>query len=480
MENYLTVRELVDKNYINKSTLIAGRDGLENKAKNILILETPDGMDWLKGNELVLTAGYAFTSNEQYKENLIKTAHEKNVAAIGIKVGRYFGSISDELINEANKYCIPVFLLERETVYSDLVNRFYDLLFNKVNDNILNILKSYYKLLSKQTDGVCMEEIISEVRKLTGLDVCYEKFSELLGNSMIKSNYYIPLKHRGYIFAYLIVKGKNKEDLTDFQESCINYAISLLKNIVISEQNILLAQSANNRIITEILLSGQKLDERFRDSILSYMGWYEESYYAIYFKWLNSRESNSRIRQIMEFSLNEKFLFTEDGNNMVTFVFSKNDPISDLIKRIAATYKDLKIGVSTLKNRLENINQAYKEACNICNISKEQVDTLDNSVNFKILLEILENEEMKLYLFDILEKLKNYDDEHNAELLNTLSTYIRNNLSKKESSEKLHIHVETLRYRLLRISKITGLDTSRLDDLFILKLISHLSIYDFS
>lgn len=45
--------------------------------KDIIVLETPEGMSWLHGNEIVLTAGYAFHDKKQYKESLIEDAKKE-------------------------------------------------------------------------------------------------------------------------------------------------------------------------------------------------------------------------------------------------------------------------------------------------------------------------------------------------------------------------------------------------------------------
>ena len=56
----LMVKDILASQKFKPFTIIAGKNGLTNKAKDIIVLETPEGMSWLHGNEIVLTAGYAF------------------------------------------------------------------------------------------------------------------------------------------------------------------------------------------------------------------------------------------------------------------------------------------------------------------------------------------------------------------------------------------------------------------------------------
>lgn len=57
-----------------------------------------------------------------------------------------------------------------------------------------------------------------------------------------------------------------------------------------------------------------------------------------------------------------------------------------------------------------------------------------------------------------------YDREHGTQLLETLSTYMRCNGNIPEVAALLHVHKHTVRYRLRRVTELTGLDVTRFDD----------------
>lgn len=54
--------------------------------------------------------------------------------------------------------------------------------------------------------------------------------------------------------------------------------------------------------------------------------------------------------------------------------------------------------------------------------------------------------------------LKEYDQKHDTQYLSTLHTYIESNMSISESSRKLVVHYNTMKYRLKVISELTGLN----------------------
>ena len=63
-----------------------------------------------------------------------------------------------------------------------------------------------------------------------------------------------------------------------------------------------------------------------------------------------------------------------------------------------------------------------------------------------------------------------YDEEHRSDLVHTLGESLRDQKSLRASSDRLHIHPSTLKYRLRRIQELTGRDLHDADDRFNLDL----------
>lgn len=57
-----------------------------------------------------------------------------------------------------------------------------------------------------------------------------------------------------------------------------------------------------------------------------------------------------------------------------------------------------------------------------------------------------------------------YDQQHGTELVKTLKAYIECDGNASEVAELLHVHKHTVRYRLRRITELTGLDVTKFED----------------
>lgn len=66
--------------------------------------------------------------------------------------------------------------------------------------------------------------------------------------------------------------------------------------------------------------------------------------------------------------------------------------------------------------------------------------------------------------------LKIYDEENDTELLNTLRIYLRNFCNQSDAAKELHVHLNTLKYRLKKIAELTGVDLRDYDDVMYLQI----------
>jgi sugar diacid utilization regulator len=79
----------------------------------------------------------------------------------------------------------------------------------------------------------------------------------------------------------------------------------------------------------------------------------------------------------------------------------------------------------------------------------------------RLLLQVPDLAELRSFAADVLGKLSTHEHEHKSEYLTTLACYFRENNSPQRASRILHVHPNTVAYRVKRIEEITGL---RLDN----------------
>jgi DNA-binding PucR family transcriptional regulator len=91
---------------------------------------------------------------------------------------------------------------------------------------------------------------------------------------------------------------------------------------------------------------------------------------------------------------------------------------------------------------------------------------------YRLLCTIGDMQQLMGFARDVLGPLLDYDAQHRGELVRTLSAYLHYHGSHKQSARMLHLHTNTVAYRMARIETITGLDLSDPDD----RLVAHVAI----
>jgi DNA-binding PucR family transcriptional regulator len=88
----------------------------------------------------------------------------------------------------------------------------------------------------------------------------------------------------------------------------------------------------------------------------------------------------------------------------------------------------------------------------------------DELATHVLLLATVPEDVRQMFQVRLLDPLRKYDEVHKADLIRTLETFLQNSGSWTKCAEQLHLHVNSVRYRIQRIQDLTGRDLTRLED----------------
>lgn len=128
-------------------------------------------------------------------------------------------------------------------------------------------------------------------------------------------------------------------------------------------------------------------------------------------------------------------------------------------KTLCTTGTPMAIGVSTLASRVSDLPQAYQEASAAVRfVGKEGgVKALSRLSPFEYLA--LTSDATAWHMVDAeLVKFLSDDGLRGGVLVTTVRAYAETDMRLKETAERLHVHPNTVKYRLQRIGELTGQD----------------------
>lgn len=164
---------------------------------------------------------------------------------------------------------------------------------------------------------------------------------------------------------------------------------------------------------------------------------------------------------------------TLDQNQLILLVrptdrFNTADQLSSFVQVFVEKISN-RLGVDTLKGGAGTLYQSplmikdsYREALHVLSIKerfKEEVKAIYSYQDLGIyqFIDLLYRERQhhqNLYI----EKLKQYDAIHHTQLLETLDMYLQQDSNVKAAAHALHVHTNTLNYRLKRIADVANLN----------------------
>jgi sugar diacid utilization regulator len=134
-----------------------------------------------------------------------------------------------------------------------------------------------------------------------------------------------------------------------------------------------------------------------------------------------------------------------------------------------------RIGIGGICQRAPDVPRSYREAQLVLELmaygaSGASVAFFDELGVFQILAEAQDPNTVHRFVRRWLGALLDYDGSRNTDLVHTLATYLEAGGNYAQSARVLHVHRNTLRYRLKRITDIAGHDLGEPDVQFNLQL----------
>ena len=156
---------------------------------------------------------------------------------------------------------------------------------------------------------------------------------------------------------------------------------------------------------------------------------------------------------------------------------TSNEFLDTLDKRLKSMYSSLNISWGIGENIVESrfYYKGYVDAkisLEVCHNKMEPGyrNIYHNPSMYRLLSLIYEHKDAQEITFNIIGKLINYDRDNGLDLLNTFKSYTEHKGNVSQTARALHLHRQSLLYRLKRIEEITNLSLDNADDSFLLEL----------
>ena len=369
--------------------------------------------------------------------------------------------------------------------------------------NPIAVFDASYKLLAIESMGRPVENKVWKIAKSQGSfppDLVRE-FRSTIGNRDISKAPFLCTTHAWVDMHCLVMQLVSKsgnllgsiavyEAFKQFTPEDVSIVINTaeLLSEVLSNSAFEPCQKASIADLFEDLVDGKPLESEEVRRRARACSWGKYTLYQVGYIQLD--DDQTKQRQCAYFcggisEISEQVVAIIRQKNIVVLIggndqYQMQNLVEDIIPMLGKN--GLTMGLCGCFMALEETKHMYKQAREALYLGKKIIGTQPiyqvKDVSFYTLIQNLSSRHVrKLYETTFYCVMKNYDLKQQTNYCETLVLYFSNMLRSSQTAEKLHIHKNSLLYRLNRISCLFGLNFDNFHDVFNFWLGYKLSIY---
>lgn len=516
---HITVEQALLIYPLSEGRLVAGKDGASRIVKSVNVMDAPDITEWIKTGEMLFTTAYIIKDHPDEAIELMRKLDARGSAGLGIKLGRFWSSIPESIMQEADRLHFPLIELPYQFTFSDQMNGLFLAELERNTLSLHDLLDKQKRLmqfaLRSKSDIRFFDQVLGIVETPFAVvssrghmvynATCYREQLLLQGWPWREEAAWVRAEHGGYSRIPI-----------EFEGECIGFAMFYpADSVLIKEEEGLFYQTAEilayhlSCIYRDVLQ--RSLNKDMGDLFVRYLNqnidegilidYTEElgvrvlrgSYQCVWTKIVsNSGEviRSSLLKEIrQEYEYNFVFrdlqvvhflvedgvfsIFSADGlDSSAKLMELLNQALHSVVNKKIVEH--IQLSVSNKKMKPEMLRQAYTECTEVYGLA-QRLGMKDKVVQFgaielAYLFKHVPAVEMSAYSGEVLAELLAKDPEYSQEMLRTLEAFLEHDGQVNEMAKHLFIHRNTAAYRLEKMSEILGMDFKKINDLLRLKL----------
>ena len=447
-------------------------------------------------------SGFIIKRNESIPsyllDTLFKFCEENHIPVLEISQNQnYFGIIKYILRQIYNKEAANrLYFVSMHDIFSGILLNESNLnvviekvliLLNKMLDNPVAIYSSDYDCYASSEEEPVSFNIENGLKRYIPEVITKQQY-------FIQKREYVEYINKMQLFDgryfYLVITEKNNQlddiDFAGMEDAILTLQFALMRLSAEEELDKKYQKDLEYRLLAGTLSSEEE------DEVANILGLNDtDGLRVVTFRLLPKNKSGrSTSEQLRQTEIVEKELlrdlpkkYTTSNTNQIIYIYKKDEQISKLQFRLKLEELQKKIQ-SNLDKRNANAEftigigknvkgyHALKESFTDSKIALEYIHVIrkiigdeDKSVVdcsklgfFRVFADIKDRDKLLSYVPESLQKLYEFDQQKNGELVDTLECFLNNKQSLKQTSNKLFVHYRTVSYRLEKIKEISSMD----------------------
>ncbi|WP_243357039.1 PucR family transcriptional regulator [Bacillus litorisediminis] len=489
----ITLSEILRLPVLKNAKLISGEKGLNRVVRFVDIMEVPDVRGWLREGELLLTTAYSIRHDPMLLPSLVEQLDQAGAAALAIKPERFLHDVPIEMIQMSNKYNLPIIQLPNNIPYMDITHAVMEQIIDKQASLLRRSEEIYKDLTSLVLDNRGIQAVADKVSSLLKSPIwLVDKAGEIIvcSPATVRESLSSDLHFRN-ITVDQQVEGKlliEKNVLDDFELVCIEqarlvFSLELMRRKTAMETEMKLRGDFIDELLSGLLLSKQVIINKGTQlGLKPELVWeiaiveYERDKNPLFIVKLTEFMNKESQSQHMESYVHVQpdrvvlLLASQYEDRGVKKTPEDNVDWTDILTPFLAKWKGVRLGFGG-KAKLWELNRSYLEAKKALAIGTrmnihQRLFTFKDFELIELLMDTSRTIEMEKFVEEKLGTLRQYDQDHQADLIKTLYYYILTHGSLMETAKHLFIHRNSVKYRIDKIKELCDINLDSFQERF--------------
>ena len=511
----VTVGTILKMEAMARSSLLAGESGLDRMVTSATVLDAPDAVHWLKGNELAFTSTYPLQNLTSGLDALVEEFVQRNVSGLGVKLNRYMTKMPADMLERADSLGFPIIALPEEIAWIDLIT---PIMLSILDTGARDLIKSeeiqagFTNILLSNTG---LEDIARLLHDFVGNSVVIVAqgdeesimipdhvpidiprirrliYRNRTGSGIISpqnevrrlqdrdlSVVFIPFTYEPGVDGYIVV-AERERSLSKADLDCLRHAknaialkmLQLRAELSVERQKYnefvrgLIDKSASASTIRNLIARGGAfgfdLADQYTAVVIQFFGIDGEPFNAV---------SNALRAQLSD---RGKLILEGLEHNRIIALFPAGEPeggspetLPGVLRALLQSLQDQigplrwSAGISHV-NATHHLARAYEQAEQALvqgdkKSGPGRIQLYDDTGLYRLFSHAVLQDDIRRYVSEWLDPLLAYDRSHQTKLIETLRIFLDCNGNYRETSRMLRLHHNTVRYRISLILRLTG------------------------
>lgn len=159
----MTIEELLKLEGFESFKVINENADLSRRVVTVESTETPDVVNYLTPNALLITTGMSYQHNQEDLVDLIYKLNNLPCAGLAIKLGRFIDKFEDEAIRVANELGFPLLQIPLELTLGDVYHKLLSYLWNDQNKELTSALNTQKKFSNLVMQGASIKHMLNNL-----------------------------------------------------------------------------------------------------------------------------------------------------------------------------------------------------------------------------------------------------------------------------------------------------------------------------